>query len=692
MLHRLRERDVQRIENITHLFPHPNYDLQRAVSEDVLKKQGKGVLFVLDGFDELPASMRREGLLPGIIKGEVLPESIVLVTSRPTATTDLSMLHPQIHRRVEILGFTQESIKDYTSSILSAEILQDFLFYLSSSMISSSMYTPLNAAIIVELYRANTRKGIPMPNTLTQVYTQLCLTLLQRYIQSIDPQNLVYMRNFTDLSSNYHSQVMKLSQLAFEQFEKHKLVFHSDSVPEELVRLGFLDCVPAVFGEGKILYNFLHLTLQEFLAAYYITHHSDGIDIFRRYSMDNRWQRIWRFVSGLTGFQFFKDSVKCDAFACVAEERIEVKDLFLHCQFEGQIMFDYAAVWGKNCVYSNQPCSSKLDEYALAYCIANCLSPTSWCVVMNIGGGSDESFMWGLNSCHSGNGSISHLEIYHVHPEGLGSYPRNILQGITQFIISVDDDVSLHSLVQAIPMMKNLTVLSVNLPLYASELPWKLLDVISQSKVATLLLQYGTNRILSDRTFLSSLHNLVKYKLSSLAIEPAASYTPNGALRVCTIPLCDVLFKSSSLHQLTLKLPIFEKKSLNLLEKNTSLTNVHIASDRNLPILPLLNVVQRNKSIKELRWGCFNSKYIDILDSDLRTNTTLRQLTLETLSSRRDLDPRIKVICSMRQLKYKQEEKQEEDSGCRDMDSESILPEQESDSGSNSGHRFDLLY
>ena len=355
VLLRLRERKVQQIKDIADLFPHIDQDLQQMVSEEVLGREGKRVLFILDGYDELPRKMRHQGLLLQLLKGEVLPDCSVLATSRPSATSDLLMAcNPQIQRHVEILGFTQECVRDYASSVFSSkpEVLKDFMTYISASKnpaINSLMYIPLNAAIIVHIYRNSRRRGCPIPKTLTQVYTQLSLTLLVRHIQTTDPQNITTpIDSLSDIPAPYFADFQCLSRLAFEQFEQENIVFYSDSVPKWLVHFGFLDSVPALYCGGGVSYNFLHLTLQEFLAAYHITQLPNGIDVFKRYSEDTRWEVVWRFVSGLTGFQFFMrdgrwevvwrfvswltgfqycmDSVRCNAFVS-GDDYLDIKKL-----------------------------------------------------------------------------------------------------------------------------------------------------------------------------------------------------------------------------------------------------------------------------------------------------------------------------------------------------------------------------
>ena len=683
VLLRLRETEVQQIESIADLFPHGNKQLQQSVAEEVLGREGKGVLFILDGYDELPHSLRRQGLLLKLLKGEVLPNCSVLVTSRPSATSDLLLAcSPQIQRHVEILGFTQECVKDYASSVFFSEpeMLKDFLTYISASQnpaINSLMYIPLNAAIIVHIYRNSRRKGCPIPKTLTQVYTQLCLTLLQRYLKSNDPQDRTILDKFSDLPSTYYDNFKQLAQLAFEQFQKHNVVFYSKDVPKELVHFGFLDSVSSLYGGGGVSYNFLHLTLQEFLAAYHITQLSNGIDVFRCHSEDRRWEVVWRFVSGLTGFQYFVDSVRCDTFVSESkdDDYLEVKLLLLHCLFEGQFVLDYTAVLGKNKLYSMQSTIqsgiSPLDRYALGYCIANC-STTTVLWKVEIVGDSDESFLWGLNSNHCGYGvTISHLEMVYVSPTCLDSYPITVLSAIKHLYVFGDDNTE-QTLLQVLPLMKNLTSLGLYFP--SPQIVKSLFHAILQSNVTQLRLKIEKY----NQTCLSSLSGLINSpsKLKDLTIK-VLNFDHHGASEsVCrsgmstlsdnfiypaasdvnTKPLCDVLFGPSSLNQLTLDLPHFTENSFDLLETNTCLTTVDISSNKDLPLKPLFRILERNKTVESLGWKSHMlerpwDKKFENMHSSLSSNTTLKKLTLvnDTHQCPCNLihDSRIELWCSV---------------------------------------------
>ena len=480
-----------------------------------------------------------------------------------------------------------------------------------------------------------------MPKTLTQVYMQLSLTLLGRHIKTTDPQyqyitTPIYMDSFSDIPAPYSADFQCLSRLAFEQFEQEKIVFYSDSVPKGLVHFGFLDSVPALYCGGGVSYNFLHLTLQEFLAAYHITQLPNGIDVFKRHSEDRRWEVVWRFVSGLTGFQYFVDNVRCDAFVSVFkdDECLLTKNLLLHCLFESQLVFDYTAALERNKLVSNQHGSSPLDRYAVGYCIANCSSTTSW-KVHNMEMGSGESFLWGLNSNHSGNGIIGHLS-FSVFPTCLDSYPSNILSGIQHLSTNAEGDM----LERVLPKMKNLTSLHI----YNLERP-VLLDAISLTNVTALT--FKVDKLLSDQAFQSSLYGLVNSPSNKLKDLTISFDRNNLSIKPPTIkPLCDILLEPSSLNHLALlELPNFTDDCFDLLETNICLTNLHISTRIKTRSLQLLTkILLNNKTIEYLRWGCssalkdetFLTKQVDSLSMALSSNTTLKALTLGVLKSRHD--------------------------------------------------------
>ena len=256
LLLRLRDIEVQNIKDIVGLF-----DNEQDVAKEVKKVLGKGVLFILDGFDELPFKLQKEGfLIKKLISGYALPKSTVLVTSRSAATaTLLTSCRP--HKCIEVLGFTQEAVEEYADSVFrNSKMLSEFRTYISSTTnpaINSLMYVPLNAAIVVALYQDRSADCGPMPRTMTELYIELCLTLLKRCLD-LPGRPEITLKDFKSLPEDRYRKFLDLCKIAYGGICEERVIFHNQD--SSLEHFGFLDHVPSLRGGGAISYNFLHLT------------------------------------------------------------------------------------------------------------------------------------------------------------------------------------------------------------------------------------------------------------------------------------------------------------------------------------------------------------------------------------------------------------------------------------------------
>ena len=282
----LRDPDIQNASRLEDLFPHDHKPFQREVSTAVEREAGKGVLLLLDGFDELPADKKKESSFwMKLIRGEVLQLATVMITSQSWATkTLLEPNHCQhISQHIEIVGFTRKNVNEYISKAFpdAAEESKFRQYLYNYPHIRSAMYVPLNCAIMVEVYRSSGATN-SAPKTMTEVYTALVMTLMQRYLKdhpkgpwlgvSQSVRGLFRAKRiFRDFPSNVYQQLCNISRLAYQGLcNNQQLIF--SNLPAHFETLGLLQRVPQLHNERKasVSYNFLHLTVQEFLAAFHI--------------------------------------------------------------------------------------------------------------------------------------------------------------------------------------------------------------------------------------------------------------------------------------------------------------------------------------------------------------------------------------------------------------------------------------
>ena len=133
-------------------------------SEALIEKHGRKTLLILEGWDELPPELRGEfSFFSQIIAGTVLPECSVMVTSRPSVS---GQLYHMFKRRIEILGFTEEKIKEYIVEHAS-EQQHSILTYLKiHPNIKRFAYVPQTLSIICEIVK----HAEEPPLTLTELY------------------------------------------------------------------------------------------------------------------------------------------------------------------------------------------------------------------------------------------------------------------------------------------------------------------------------------------------------------------------------------------------------------------------------------------------------------------------------------------------------------------------------------------
>ena len=638
VLLRLREERVQKVTSVNQLFLSYESKDKVTLVEEVLKSQGKGILFILDGFDELPKTLQKESFFISLMKGEVLPASTVLVTSRPSATAELlTSCRPQ--KRVEILGFTQESVEAYARNIFSSDPtkLEKFLAYISISnnpAINSLMYVPLNAAIIVHIYQDSYyhSNSATLPHTPTELYTQLCLTVLRRYVKTDDISTADKLQ---DLPVPLHKEMLQLCLIAFEGIKNQEVIFYR--VPHDLVQFGFLDSVPALYGAGRVSYNFLHLTIQEFLAAYHISQlRGDGLEVFEQYGGDKRWNVVWRFVAGLTKFEHFQGHImkhRTYGIGTMQEDEIILTDHFIQCLFEAQTFTYFLSPPTPKvcrCVLDD---ATPLDSYALGYCISRI--PTGMALEVECISSPAEYFTKPfMKNTPSANvikkiyfGSCDALQICDF--KHLPLQEVRVLQFYRCHLTNTDS-IHLSELLLNMPSLEDLD-LSANQFTPQDDGFLKVLQQLSHSNVTTLNICADTGfcRLLQS----NSRHDYIS-ALKSL-IDPSS-----GRLQELTVggygddddgTLASLLSLPSSLRTLHLYYP---NLCFSHFEDNTCLTTLCIEvmqwSDSQLPAV--VKIVKHNKTLlyMKLRIVCVlqldkPDPVLGAIADALQENTTLQE-------------------------------------------------------------------
>ena len=378
VLLKFRDKRVQKAESVSDLFYHPNQKLQSELVDYITVTGGYGLLLILEGFDEAPVSKRTmDTIFVRLFTGQELPKATVILTTRPSASAELRQFCNSVNfRRIEIVGFGKMEIDEYIQCAFSDEQSRsDFKEYLSLyPHIHSMMYVPLNSAIVTHVYESCKSSGVVVPKTMTQLYSSLIRTLLLRYLKDKEEykDTCTNINSFKDLPQPVYDQFCEICKIAYTGIvcAETELIFQD--LPSDFDPLGLMQSCPELYVDrgASVSYNFLHLTIQEYLAAYHISQQSRDKQVaFMRESVESKkLEVVVRFLAGLSGLgRDLWDVVR--GFACHDQHNIRLE--ILHWFFESQCPSAVTTVLGSDCVHFD--CDSELpfDWYVLGYCIAH---------------------------------------------------------------------------------------------------------------------------------------------------------------------------------------------------------------------------------------------------------------------------------------------------------------------------------
>ena len=282
------------------------------VTDFVTAHQGQGVLFMFDGFDELSEEMREKSPVCDIITGHLAPHSSFMVTTRPIAAESL---YHRVDRRVEISGFGREEvekfIREYFASNPSAgEKLLSTLY--DRPHIMNLCFTPL--LLLMVCYVTSLGDDSPELLSLHQLFECVIIHTINHNLKRMGRKK--HTDSLQDVMRLFPS-FNKLIQLAQEGIEKDTIIFSDLDFEVDSVFLGLFNCVKAQnrFGVISCTWHFLHLTLQEFMAALAVTKKTpeEQVTFWRRHLTlrydkdgdfvlaDDRNRTMFLFFSGLSG-------------------------------------------------------------------------------------------------------------------------------------------------------------------------------------------------------------------------------------------------------------------------------------------------------------------------------------------------------------------------------------------------------
>ncbi|XP_063062702.1 NACHT, LRR and PYD domains-containing protein 3-like [Engraulis encrasicolus] len=293
-------------QNVDFIFPLPfrvlnlirndQYSLQKLLLnfhpeleklEDGNKYKECQILFIFDGLDESRLTLDFEQdrnccdvqqtssvdvLISSLIQGTLLPSALIWITSRPAAANQIPQQY--INQVTEVRGFNDPQKEEYFRKRISDESLSKRIIshIKASRSLFIMCYIPVFCWIAATVLQQMLKKKIP--KTLTEMFIHFLLIQTARKGEKYHTEKKVHQ---DDLLESQTELIVKLAELAFKNLESGNLMFYDKDlrecnidVSDASVYSGF--CTE-IFKEDSVfqqkVYCFVHLSIQEFLAALY---------------------------------------------------------------------------------------------------------------------------------------------------------------------------------------------------------------------------------------------------------------------------------------------------------------------------------------------------------------------------------------------------------------------------------------
>ena len=361
---------------------------------EITKRKGAGILWILDGFDKLPNHLKHSSVIMKLMKGDILPNSIVIVTSTPTASDQLLNFFDHNSKRISIRGIDSTKVQEYASKYFNnnKEVLTKFHSYYNGNLVIESMlYNPLNCFIVCTIFNDFiATNNEQYPKTMTSLYNHYVRIILKRHLIDTGlisclnykmPQRLMLATDFNNpLLQSVWKNFSLLSKIAYDGVMNQQYIFGKEL--HNVTKLSMMDTITNYFSFRKDeSSSFLHTTLQEYFAAVYLVNNKPKFTIKNNeLDLHPNLKVVLTFYVGIckmTGSELDStvlDILKHNMTVSTNDKKIYIGSILLGCLYEDDSLI-YNTMIGlpvNHSLYSYSASSPRTNSnyYILGYLVA----------------------------------------------------------------------------------------------------------------------------------------------------------------------------------------------------------------------------------------------------------------------------------------------------------------------------------
>ncbi|KAL9979409.1 hypothetical protein ACROYT_G017071 [Oculina patagonica] len=278
-------KDVSKCQTLREVISHSRLfpeDEEKSIDDllSYIRNNQEKVLVMFDGYDEYRTGSEAEekygsrssSPIYKIFHGNILRDCTVLVTTRSSRADEI---RGPADIQAEVTGFNMSDREEFMGKILKSQTqVGELLGFLAKSKMEDLARVPLLALFFCLLWKEKKKKLTELVRSKTKLFRAIVKHILQHSHRKHSPSHVSKLKE-----ADYEEILAEIGKVALEGLMKGDLMFDYDQLSEKVrgeqsIIVGLLQ-VSDEYGpslEPVEMVSFIHKSIQEYLAAWYIAH------------------------------------------------------------------------------------------------------------------------------------------------------------------------------------------------------------------------------------------------------------------------------------------------------------------------------------------------------------------------------------------------------------------------------------